>query len=263
MGVAAARSRLVAMARCAWTRSLPGPYYLDVRVRTKEDRLPWESPEFTTYMAEFSVPEIPGGVSDEPLDLGNVTLKDVTVQAPTPATVKPPAPQAPGEKSVGTMSENVELLRYVVVTRKANMAKIQTWQGRATLEKRFAADKGTMNDRSTATTEFVFDRARKSLRWNTTLDKWTTIRGGKEEPQPVPQIFNGMITPEAFYRVGSASHGWPANPAKRPLTMTIYAVEQEQLQPQLYDLQSALLLRRLSRRVARRGYPLYRRGPDG
>jgi hypothetical protein len=55
-------------------------------------------------------------------------------------------------------------------------------------------------------------------------------------PQPVPQISNGMITPEAVYRVGS--FGSPVNPDRRPLTLTIWSPDDPsdgRLQPQLYD----------------------------
>ena len=50
---------------------VPGLYELSVYVQVKEEILPWERPQLLCYEGEFSMPKIPGGVSDEPLDLGN------------------------------------------------------------------------------------------------------------------------------------------------------------------------------------------------
>jgi hypothetical protein len=96
--------------------------------------------------------------------------------------------------------------------------------------------RGTMGHEYSATVRFVFDRARKSVRWNATLDRWTQSREGVKTPQPVPQILNGMQTPEALYRFGN--YGSPGDPSKRPLTLTIYGADDpshERIQPQLYD----------------------------
>ena len=93
-----------------------------------------------------------------------------------------------------------------------------------------------MGQEYSATVQFVFDRARKSVRWNETLEKWTKIARGQEDPQPVPQILNGMMTPEGLYRFGS--HGSPGNPAKRPLVLTIASLEDRhegRMQPHLFD----------------------------
>jgi hypothetical protein len=211
---------------------------LEVYVKANDESLPWDRPDMLRYECEFSVPEMPGGVSDEPLDLSNVLLADKTPAKPSFTSVKPPASQASGQKSVGGLHDNLDLLGYVAMTYRQNKDAIQTWQGKASIESRYTGEKMAMGHDYSATAQFVFDRARKSLCWNTTLNRWTQSREGREEPQPAPQISNGMVTPDAFYRVGSGSSGWPANPAKRPLTLTIAASgdpRSERLQPQLYD----------------------------
>jgi beta-lactamase regulating signal transducer with metallopeptidase domain/protocatechuate 3,4-dioxygenase beta subunit len=238
----------------------PGEYSLNVEVRAKGETLPWEQLLYVRYACSFSVPEIPGGVSDEPLDLGVVKLREISRPEPPPAAVKPPPPQAAGEKTVGQLQDNPELLRYIAVTFKQNKEKIRTWQGKATIENRSLSQQGAVGQAYSATAAFVFDGPRKSVRWNTTLDTWTQIRDGQEEPQPVPQISNGMVTPEGFYRVASGgSSGWPVDPARRPLTMTIDAVGRDRFQPQLFDFNPLFyfgtsrgeLPRELSRPVAR------------
>lgn len=216
--------------------ALPGHYELGVYVTVSGETLPWERPELLRYRYDFSVPEIRGGVSDEPLDLGNVPLEDQTPRKPSLADVKPPAPQSPGQRSVGGLSDHLELLCYVAGIYKENKAKIQTWQGKATIESRSIHDKGAMGDDYAATAQFAFARARKSVRWNTTLEKWSRIGRNQEDPQPVPQISNGMQTPDGLYRLGS--FGSPVNPAKRPLTLKIHAPDEPfegRIQPQLYD----------------------------
>ncbi|MFV2069332.1 MAG: carboxypeptidase-like regulatory domain-containing protein, partial [Pirellulales bacterium] len=216
---------------------VPGRYELGVYVRVTDETLPWEQPQLLHYTYDFSVPEIPGGVSDEPLNLGNVLLVNRFPRKPSTVPVKPPAAQAPGEKSAGGLSDHLELLRYVVVTYKENKAKIRTWQGKATVESRSVYATGDTGDDYSATVQFVFDRTRRSVRWNNTLEKWTKITQGQEDPQPVPQIVNGMMTPAALYRLGR--HGSPGNPAKRPLMLTIYSSNDSdsfgRMQPQLYD----------------------------
>jgi hypothetical protein len=215
---------------------VPGQYELGVYVMVKEDTLPWERSDSLRYTCDFTVPEIRGGVSDEPLDLGNVQLTDRTPKKISSAPAKPPAPQAAGEKTVGGLRDNLELLRYVATTYKENKAKVQTWQGKASVQSRTLYEKGARGQDYSATVHFVFDRAGKSVRWNNTLEKWSRIANGQEDPQPVPQITNGMVMPEAFYRYGS--YGSPGNPANRPLTLTIASFEDPfngRIQPQLYD----------------------------
>ena len=214
---------------------MPGQYQLDVHIEAKDERLPWDRPDHLRYSYEFSVPEIPGGVSDEPLDLGRVPLTDKTPKKPSFADVKPPAPQAPGAKSVGSLRDNLDLLRYVVMTNSQNKAKIHTWQGTATVESRETYEKMTSGQDYYATVQFVFDRTKKSVRWNETLEKLANIRQGHEEPQPVPQIANGMMTPEGLYRLGRYDE--PGNRARRPLELTIYSPSDssERMEPQRYD----------------------------
>lgn len=217
---------------------LPGQYELNVVLKANTDSLPWDMPEVLQYSSEISVSEMPGGVSDEPLDLGSVPLVDKTFKKPSLTSAMPPAPQSAGEKSVGNLRDNLDLLRYVVVANRQNKAKIQTWQGKATVERRsdFGKDAGGFD--YAGTVDFVFDRARKSIRWNTTLERWSKIVQGRDDSQPVPQILNGMMTPEGLYRFGS--YDSPGNPKNRPLTLTIAAAtfgtpHEGQLQPHLYD----------------------------
>ncbi|MHB1037353.1 MAG: carboxypeptidase regulatory-like domain-containing protein [Pirellulales bacterium] len=199
--------------------AVSGPYTLSVSIKLKEDLLPWEQTRSVIYHCEFSVPEIPGGVSDEPLDLGNLTLQGEAPRELPAGPVKPPAPQRAGEKSVGGLRDNLELLRYVLMTCRQNQAKIRTWQGKATIASREAYETRAIGVDYSANAQFVFDRARKSVRWNTTLEQWTVSRKGVKEPQPVPQISNGMQTPAGFYRVDQGDS--PVNPARRPLPLTI------------------------------------------
>ena len=215
--------------------TVPGRYELGIYVIVKDDTLPWDHPDLLCYEGEFSVPEIPGGVSDQPLDVGNVLLTDRSPKKLSFDSVKPPAPQAPGEKTTGGLRDNLELLRYVVMTYRQNKAKLQTWQGKAAVESRVTYEKMATGNDYVATVQFVFDRSKKSIRWNDTLEKWARITQGHEEPQPVPQILNGMMTPQGLYRLGQ--HDSPGNPARRPLVLTIYSQSDSfgRLQPQNYD----------------------------
>jgi hypothetical protein len=181
---------------------------------------------------------MPRGVTDEPLDLGKVPLVDKTPKKLSFASVRPPAPQAAGQKSTGKLIDNLDLLRYVVETNEQNKAKIETWQGKAGMERRQVYGKEAIGQDYSATVQFVFDRARKSIRWNTTLEKWARIVRGHDDPQPVPQVINGMMTPEGLYRFGS--YGSPGDPKNRPLVLTITSgtlgdPRDGQLQPQQYD----------------------------
>ncbi len=214
---------------------VPGQYELTVYVKAKEDTLPWERPEMLRYSFEFTMPEIPGGVSDVPLDLGTIALVDKTPPKVSFASVKPPPPMAPGEKTVASLPESLDLLRYVVLTYRQNKAKIKTWQGKATVESRQTYDRTASGQDFSANIKFVFDRAKKSIRWNDTLEEYARITGGQDEPQPTPQIVNGMMTPEGLYRLGR--DGMPGNPAKRPLTLRIYPLRDSfgRLQPQNFD----------------------------
>jgi len=236
----AERPRSVSVSREGVLRiedAVPGEYELGVYVMLKDETLPWERPERVRYACDLSIPEIPGGVSDQPLDLGNVALQDKSPKQLPAGPVKPPPPQAPGTKSVGGLRDHFDLLRYVVATYKENKQKIRTWQGRATVEENTVYHRDKMGNEYTAKVQFVFDRARKSVRWNTTLEQWTQSREGVKTPQPVPQILNGMQTPEALYRFGGG-YGTPGDPAKRPLTLTICASDdphEGRIQTHLYD----------------------------
>jgi beta-lactamase regulating signal transducer with metallopeptidase domain len=231
----------------------PGQYKLGVYVMLKDEGMPWERPEILRYACDLSIPDIPGRVSDQPLDLGNLVLQDQSPKRLPSGPVKPPAPQAPGTKSVGSLRDQMDLLRYVVATYQENKNKIQTWQGKATVEEDTVYHQGMMGHEYSAKVQFVFDRARKSLRWNTTLEQWTRIEKGTKTPQPVPQVSNGMQTPEALYRLGP-SWGSPVNPAQRPLTLTIWSPGVSsggRIQPQLHDFNPLFYLETSRGDVAR------------
>ena len=199
----------------------PGRYQLSVVVQLT-DGLPWERPNLLRYNNALAMPEIPGGVSDEPFDLGDVPLDMPYKETPAPSSlgrVRPPAPQAPGEKTVGPVRENLDLLHYLTAAYAENKAKIQSWQGRAIVENRSENKKDERTEEYSATVQFALDLSRKSIRWNTTMDRRKVVVRGQEEPQPAGQIIAGMIMPDGLYRVGN--HGSPADPAKRPLTLTI------------------------------------------
>jgi hypothetical protein len=150
------------------------------------------------------------------------------------------------------LRDHFDLLRYVVATYKENKEKIQTWQGQATVEENTVYHRGKMGQEYTAKVQFVFDRARKSVRWNTTLEQWTRSTEGVKTPQPVPQISNGMFTPEGLYRLGFL--GSPVNPAKRPRTLIIYGSDDPsdgRIQPQLYDFNPLFYLETSRGDVAR------------
>jgi protocatechuate 3,4-dioxygenase beta subunit len=215
---------------------MPGKYELSIwLMKADVDNLPWEFPETLRYTADCIVPEVPGGVSDEPLDLGAVQLKDASGKELPTTPVKTPAPQAPGEKSVGTMIDHFELLRYVVATNRENTEKIKTWQGKANIQSRsifIHSGTPTGTDYS-ATVQFVFDRAKKSIRWNNTLNRYSRINNGVDDPQPVPQIINGMLTPEAFYRYGY--YDSPGNPATQKLNLWIHSFTRERINRYQFD----------------------------
>lgn len=216
---------------------LPGQYRLTVGgfAKTKETPLPWERPPFFVYEGVLSVPTTADNAASKPLDVGTLSVIDMTPQMPA-AEVKPPAPLTPGQKTAGPLRDNLDLLRYIVVTNAQNRAKIQTWQGKAAVQCRSDYGSQTTGQDYSATVEFVFDRARKSTRWNTTLDKWAKIVRGVDRPEPVPQILSGMITPQGLYRFGS--DGSPGNPAKRPMTLTITSLgpwPMGQVQPDQFD----------------------------
>jgi beta-lactamase regulating signal transducer with metallopeptidase domain/uncharacterized GH25 family protein/thiol-disulfide isomerase/thioredoxin/Leucine-rich repeat (LRR) protein len=217
---------------------LPGQYQLTVGgfAKTKETPLPWERPAFFVYEGVLSVPATADNTLNKPLDVGTLPVIDKTPKMPAAADVKPPAPLAPGQKTVGPLRDNLDLLRYIVVTNAQNRAKIQTWQGKAAVQSRSEFGSNSTGQDYSATVDFLFDRARKSTRWNTTLDKWAKIVRGIDHPEPVPQILNGMMTPQGIYRFGS--DGSPGNPAKRPLTLTITSLgpwPMGQVQPDQFD----------------------------
>jgi protocatechuate 3,4-dioxygenase beta subunit len=223
-----------------------GKYELDIYVQEKGDTLPWERSPLRRYECDVSVPEIPGGVSEEPLDLGKVALIDKSPKRFSFDGVSPPAPQATGEKSVGGPRENKELLRYLIATYQQNKAKIRSWQGQATIQNRTVYNINNEKEMSGvdyfAKVQFVFDREQKSVRWNDTLEKSSQITQGKEEPQSVPKILNGMMTPKALYRFGL--YGSPGDPAKRQLTLKIAPPEDidGRMQTQLYDFNPLVFL---------------------
>ncbi|MHB1034018.1 MAG: carboxypeptidase regulatory-like domain-containing protein [Pirellulales bacterium] len=204
--------------------AVPGPYWLHVRVALQEDIFPWEQTRWANYRCEFAVPDIPGGVSDEPLDLGNLALQGEAPRELPAAPVTPPAPLGAGEKRVGGLREQAELLRYVASTHRENKARIRTWQGQATLDHRNMSYRLAVGGEYSAKIQFAFDRTRKSVWWNTTLDRLAHIRGGVKTPQPVPQVSNGMQTPEGLYRLESV--GMFVDPAKRPLTLVIHPTDE-------------------------------------
>lgn len=210
-----------------------GRYQLEIYIKTNDETMPWERPEMLRYEAEFTMPEIAGGVSDEPLNLGDVALTDKSPQKPSFDSVKPPAPQASGEKTIGGLRDHLDLLRYVAVTYTQNKAKIRTWQGTAAVDSRGNYETTGVGYHRGAAVQFVFDRARKSVRWNEILQKSTKIERGQETLLPTPLVINGMMTPGGLYRFGQ-NELLPGDPAKRPLMLTIYSPS-ESLQPQFHD----------------------------
>jgi beta-lactamase regulating signal transducer with metallopeptidase domain/uncharacterized GH25 family protein len=232
--------------------ALAGQFELGVYVKLDNGAMPWERPEMLRYACDILIPEIPGGVSDQSVDLGDLALQDKSPKRLPSGPVKPPAPQAPGTKSAGGLRDHLDLLRYVVATYKENKGKIQTWQGRATIENKTVNHRQRIGHEYSGKVRFVFDRARKSVRWNTTLEKWTRSRGDVKTPQPVPQISNGMQTPEAIYRLGGS--GIPVNPARRPLTLMIWSPDDRsggRIQPQHYDFNPLFYLETSRGDVAR------------
>jgi thiol-disulfide isomerase/thioredoxin len=197
-----------------------GRYTLKAHMTSTEPRLPWERPKMLCYEGSFTMPEIAGGVSDEPLDLGSVQMVDKTPPAPRLDSVQPPASMPAGAKRVGGLRDHVELLRYVAAQNQQNKGKIRTWKGMATVEDRESADEEGVGYDSSTTVGFVFDQARKSVRWNETLDKWMRIERGQRIPQATPQIFNGMVTPGGLYRFAQSDDVLDDSD-KRPMVLTI------------------------------------------
>ena len=54
-----------------------------------------------------------------------------------------------------------------------------------------------------------------------------------DDPQPAPQILNGMQTPEALYRYGY--YGSPGNPAGQKMSLWIYSFPQERINQNQFD----------------------------
>jgi protocatechuate 3,4-dioxygenase beta subunit len=231
---------------------MPGKYEMSVSlVKADADNMPWEFPETLRYKADCIVPDVQGGVNDEPLDLGLVQLKDESGKELPTTPVKMPGPQAPGEKTVGTMADHFELLRYVIATNKENTQKIKTWQGKANVDSRsiFVHSGTKTGSNYSDVVEFVFDRSKKSIRWNNTLNKYSRINDGVDDPLPVPQIINGMFTPEAFYRYGS--YGSPGNPATQKLNLWIHSFPRERINRYQFDFNPLYYLETERRAVAK------------
>ena len=206
---------------------VPGEYDLKIFIPSNGKRLPWESPKLLRYKAVLSVPKISNNEHGEPLDLGKVSLIDESPKEISLASLQQPEKQNPGEKSVGTFKDQAELLRYVIYTYKENKAKIQTWQGKAIIESRTSDKTQPSEDELTSRVEFTFDRKQESVRWKHTLEKWKKSIYGKEEPKTVPQIINGMVTPDGFYQFGHQGTE-PGDPLKHSLILDINPPERSQ-----------------------------------
>lgn len=213
-----------------------GKYEISVSLgKVDADSLPWEFPETLRYTADCIVPEVSGGKNYEPVDLGNVLLKDESPKKLPSTLVKVPAPQAPAKKTVGSLSDNYELMRYIIATYTDNLQKIKTWQGKAEIENKsvYYPIKSSIGVKYSATVQFVFDRSKKSLRWDNTLNNYVKQNSGVDDPQPVPQILNGMQTPKGIYRYGR--FGSPGNPANGELNLLIYSFPEERINPNQFD----------------------------
>ena len=206
---------------------VPGEYDLRIFIPSNEKRLPWERPESLRYKAVLSVPKISNNKNGEPSDLGKISLIDESPKEISLASLQQPEKQNPGEKSVGTFKDQAELLRYVIFTYKENKAKIQTWQGKAIIESRTSDKTQPSEDEHTSRVEFTFDRKQESVRWKHTMEKWKKSIYGKDEPKTVPQIINGMVTPDGFYQFGRQGTE-PGDPLKHSLTLVINPPERSQ-----------------------------------
>ena len=84
-----------------------------------------------------------------------------------------------------------------------------------------------------------------TIRWRNGLES----SAGHENPQPVPKVISGMITPDAFYCFGSFDS--PGDPAKRPLQLVIYPLERQHSRYKGYDLNPITFLDTFRGDVAR------------
>lgn len=225
--------------------AVPGEYTLHVYyIPSNEKLLPWERLDLLRYKAVLSIPETPDDMNDKPLDLGKISLIDESPKEISFATLKQPEESTSGEKSVGSLRTQAELLRYMIFTYRENKAKIQTWQGKVVVESQVSYKSQQSGDSYTCHVDFVFDRKQQSIRWNNTLEKWSKIINGNDEPKAVPQIVNGMVTPEGFYQFGRQGTE-PGDPLKRPLTLVIKPSDESQrirLESQNYDFLPLLYL---------------------
>ena len=169
-------------------------------------------------------------------------LKDFSSKPLPDTPITPPAAQAPGEKTVGTMIDHLELLRYIVATNRENTQKIRTWHGKADVQVPISLCTQRRRKPASITpprwSSSSIGRKNRSA-GRILLNRYSRINDSADDPQPVPQILNGMLTPEAFYRYGSLRF---ARQSGRPKNESVdLLVSQRADQPVSIRFQSALL----------------------
>ena len=221
--------------------AVPGHYELGVMLKAKDGGLPWDRPELLRYSGEIIRSRYARRRERPTAGLGQRAARGQDAQETILCLGQAARSPSRGRKE---QSANCGTIWTCCVTslRPTGRTRRRSKHGKARprVERRQVYGKEAVGQDYSATVQFVFDRARKSIRWNTTLEKWAKIVQGHDDPQPVPQIINGMMTPEGLYRFGSYES--PGNPKNRPLVLTITSVafvpgrpHEGQLQPQQYD----------------------------
>ncbi|MBA3314857.1 MAG: hypothetical protein H0T47_16420 [Planctomycetaceae bacterium] len=114
----------------------------------------------------------------------------------------------------------ISLLKMAISEHRANLAKLETWQGQVELEDRRSGENGSVQTIN-STVEFVYDRNSNATRWNTTYLGEQLSRG--EGVLPIPGIMNAMRKDGAMWRLG-----WPiaiAQERSGPREVLIYPEE--------------------------------------
>jgi len=93
----------------------------------------------------------------------------------------------------------LELLKLIANGYRVNLERLETWQGKATVELSSVSKGKEIKERSSV--EFIYDREREAARWY-----WNQlqreIRRGQESKLEEPSFASGMVKGQSLYRFG-------------------------------------------------------------